>query len=401
MSAAAQEIPRIVHLSADFPDPVEPFKTPVIKTLLDLTHTEFDHVVFSLNRVTPGFGPFVGGMLRNLGRPKLVTHMRSFELGTAMQYLAPPRGLFHATMLYRLGDFLAEEVVRQGQYPALIIGHKLGIEGLATRRLAKRLGVPYGISIQGDTDTKILAARPDLSRALASVFHEAAVVFPFTPWALHKVEAKLGVRQGQSYFLPCPTDLDVPLAPNSGGDGLITCFHLKNHKRKNLGGLANAMSILEGSRPEARLSIIGGGTDEDLRQSIGVAGGAPNITFAGAMDRQRLRERMSSATAFVMPSHRESFGLVFIEALFCGLPIIYPANQAVDGYFDNAPFALKVDAADPESIARAMRIAIEQEGPIKAALAQWQQSAEARRFMRPTIAETFARGIRHAIERPT
>lgn len=397
VSAVALKAPCVVHLSADFPDPIEAFKTPVIRTLLELTSTEFDHVVFSLNRVTPKVGSFVGAMLRNSGRPKLGVEMQPFEHGTALRYYAPSRGLFHATMLYQLGDRLADEIIRQGLHPALIVGHKLGIEGLAARRAAQRLGVPYAISIQGDTDTKVLKARPDLGGALRKVFHEAAMVFPFTPWALRKVEATLGVRKGPCHFLPCPTDLDTPLPPTAGGEGLISCFHLKNHKRKNLAGLAGAMALLAASRPDARLEVIGGGSDEDLRQSMAVAASTPGIAFAGGMGRIQLRERMSSAVAFAMPSHRESFGLVFIEALFCGLPIIYPADQAVDGYFDGAPFALKVDATDPKAIAQAMQTAIEQEVPIKAALAQWQQSDDAKRFMRPAIAATFARGIRQAI----
>ena len=40
-----------------------------------------------------------------------------------------------------------------------------------------------------------------------------------------------------------------------------------------------------------------------------------------------------SAHIFVMPSLTETFGIVFIEALSQGLPLIYTKGQGIDGYF--------------------------------------------------------------------
>lgn len=392
-----QNAPHVIHISADFPDSIEPFKTPVIKTLVHMTQGDFDHEVLSLNRVTPRVLPFVTRLMRGFGRPQAAISFEPFEQGTAISFVAPPKGLFHATMLHQLADALSDRIARQGRQPTLLIGHKLTIEGVVARRIAKRLNVPYAVSIQGDTDTKILRVRPDLAAEFRKVFQEAAVVFPFSPWSLRKVEAKLGQRGGPVIMLPCPTDIDAPVAPVPGGNGFVSCFHLKNHKRKNLAGMVDAMRILNADQAGARLSIIGGGSDRDVNDSRAAIGKVAGIELAGPMNRDQLRERFGTATAFVMPSHRESFGLVFIEALFCGLPIIYPADQAVDGYFDGAPFAIRVDARNPAAIAAAMRKVMTDESAIKRALAQWQNSADARRFMRPAIAANFALGMNSAI----
>ena len=41
---------------------------------------------------------------------------------------------------------------------------------------------------------------------------------------------------------------------------------------------------------------------------------------------------------FIMPSFHETFGLVYLEAMTQGLPIIYTKGQGVDGYFkENSP----------------------------------------------------------------
>jgi glycosyltransferase involved in cell wall biosynthesis len=105
---------------------------------------------------------------------------------------------------------------------------------------------------------------------------------------------------------------------------------------------------------------------------------------------------MNAATAFVLPSRRETFGLVFTEALFAGLPVIYPKGTAIDGYFDGHSFALPVNASDPASIADAMQEAIQREEELKAALSDWQRSSHAKQFQRPSIAANFAAGLIHA-----
>lgn len=389
---------RILHLSGDYPDPIEAFKTPVIRTLVDLTRDQFGHNVLSLNRRSPGPGALAASLIRGGGRPSLKIRSQPFDDGTAIEYFAPGRGIYHATLLRQLGDRLADEIAPEMR-PDLVIGHKLAIEGIAARRMAHRLGVPFAVSIQGDTDTKILQMRPDLAPEFARAFHDAAVVFPFAPWALEKIERRLGKRSGRTIILPCPTDLDQPQTPRiTGSKELVTVFHLKNHRRKNLKGMVEAMRIVARHDPDIRLTVIGGGGEDDIASCQALLNGLSNVTLAGPMNRVQLRERFLAATAFVMPSLRESFGLVFVEALFSGLPIIYPAGTAVDGFFDDAPFAMKVPAHAPDQIAKAICQSVAQEAEAKRSLATWQSSAEAKLFTRESIAAQFSAGLRAAAD---
>lgn len=386
----------ILHLSADYPDPVEPFKTPVIRTLVELTRSKFEHEVLSLNRRSPGAALFAKQVLRGGGCPRIRFTEQPFVDGSAITYDAPSRGIYHASLLRQLGNGLSDRSQTDAK-PDLIVGHKMTIEGIAARRMSKKLAVPYAISIQGDTDTKILNLRPDLAGEFKRIFHEAAVVFPFTPWALHKVEKKLGKRKGPTVVLPCPTALDQPLQPSTTGSReLISVFHLKNYKRKNLKGLAEAMRLLAQSDPEICLTIVGGGSEEDIARCKSMLVGLNNVSLAGPMSHDELRVRFNAAAGFVLPSLRESFGLVFIEALFSGLPVIYPADNAIDGFFDNALFAVRVDARSAEAIAGAMRRLVAQEGETKRALAVWHASATALRFQRKAIGDCFAAGLQAA-----
>ena len=382
------ERPHIVHVSGDFPDPVALDKTKVIQSLVDLTSNEFRHHVVSINRIAPKLDA-----LRFLkkARPQVIP----FEYGEALSYEAPPKGLLHARMLERLGDFLADRL--DAAPPDLLVGHKLTIEGIVVARAAAKLGIPYALSIQGNTDTKILKLRPDLRPRLRKVYHGAACAFPFAPWTQVAVEAYLGARQGQTLVLPCPTDLDTPLAPIDQGNGLISVFHLRHARNKNLAGITAAFEQLPAPLGADGLTIVGGGTAEELQASQAIASHHPGISFEGMLSRPDLRTRLNSASGFVLPSLRESFGLVFIEALFAGLPIIYPKGAAVDGFFDGLPFAVGVDVRKPRELVEAMAMLLREESKLKAELHAWQRSEHARQFTRPEVARHFSTGLNLAL----
>lgn len=380
--------PLVLHLSGDFPDPVDPNKTPVIKTLVELTADRFEHHVVSINRIPTTLGQIcralVGfGPLRGDG-----VEARSFEHGLALTYSAAGRGILHKTYLENLGEWLSEFLAQMTRRPDIIIAHKLTIEGIPVARTAARFGIPYALSIQGNTDAKILKYRPDLKPAFAEIWHYAAGVFPFTPWALRSVEERLGKRSTNTWLLPCPTQLDDCIAPRPGRNRFISAFHLRNHHVKNFDRVVRAFA---GS--EFAIDVVGGGTSDQVAACERIASKTDNVSLIGPRNQSELRPLMNDAIALLMPSRRESFGLVFIEALQSGCPIIYPRGAAVDGYFDDCPFAISVDASSVAAIRSAIKFAADNELELKRQLAEWQNDGAHLRFTRSHIAKVFGDGL--------
>ncbi len=395
-AVSASHRPSVLHLSADYPDAVAGNKTQAIRTLIGLTDEAFDNRVISLNRRGVSTARFAGSALRNLGKPRLELERVAEGPPQAIIYRAPGKGLFHRTMLNQLADELIADV-RETGLPELLVGHKLTVEGLCVHRMAGQLGLPYALTIQGDTDTKILAARPDLVPALRRVYHESAMVVSFAPWSLAEVEAKLGQRSGPAAVIPCPTDLDVMLSPVPDGSGFVSVFHLASMRRKNLAMLVEAMTILPRQGRSATLSIIGGGSEADVAQARTIIGATPGIRLEGPLDRDAIPARLNRAAGLVLPSKRETFGLVFAEALFAGCPIIYPEGRAVAGYFDDCAFAVPVLPHDAAGLARAMADMLDRQAELKAALADWQANGGAKRFSRPAIAQTYTAALHTAL----
>lgn len=390
--------PKILHLSADYPDPINTAKTPVVARLIDLVGERYEHRVISLNRQNPSLSQFVG-LLAGSYMTVPEKDLANFKGGFALNYFAPPRGVLHASILTSLADWIAHRLEKKNAVPDLVVGYKLTIEGIVAQAVAARLGIPYALVIQGNTDQKVLSARPDLVARFRAIFQEAACVFSFAPWARLAVVQRLGERSGPTMDLPCPTVQDTLRTPVEAGATVISVFHLRNHRIKNLSGLAAAMSEIARGNQQCRLQIYGGGSRKETARCAAIVANIPGMELMGPRSQEELRSIMNSAAVLVTPSRRESFGLVFIEALFAGLPIIYPKGASVDGYFDGLPFAIKVDARSTRQISEAICHAITHEKELKAALAKWQSAGGLSRFTHAEIARTYAKGLDAALAR--
>ena len=95
---------------------------------------------------------------------------------------------------------------------------------------------------------------------------------------------------------------------------------------KGLDILIGAMAKLEDAT-DTRLLIVGGtpGHDRELGRLRSMAAGLglqDVVTFTGTVAQGELPTYYSAANVFVLPSHYESFGLVALEAMACGTPVI-------------------------------------------------------------------------------
>ena len=72
-----------------------------------------------------------------------------------------------------------------------------------------------------------------------------------------------------------------------------------------------------------------------------------------------LIEEMRSSDIFVMVSSPETFGLVYVEALSQGLPIVYAKGQGFDGFYDDGLVGYPAVAGNVESIASALKFVMD------------------------------------------
>ncbi|GAB6860728.1 glycosyltransferase family 4 protein [Haloplanus litoreus] len=115
-----------------------------------------------------------------------------------------------------------------------------------------------------------------------------------------------------------PTDESHP-AVDEDRESILVLSRLD--PRKGIDGAVRAFARLD--RPEAELLIAGTGRLEsslkDLATALGVR---EDVRFLGFVDGETLPALYSAVDLFVLPSEYEGFGIVFMEAMACGTPVI-------------------------------------------------------------------------------
>jgi glycosyltransferase involved in cell wall biosynthesis len=123
---------------------------------------------------------------------------------------------------------------------------------------------------------------------------------------------------------------------------------------KNVGRLLEALAVLRQTRPDTTLELVGdgheaGGPAHRWARDRGLAAG---VTFRGHVDRSRLPAIVGQADVFVHPSREEGFGMVLIEAMALGVPVVGGARAgAVPWVLDEGRAGVLTDVGDAGAIA--------------------------------------------------
>ncbi len=78
-------------------------------------------------------------------------------------------------------------------------------------------------------------------------------------------------------------------------------------------------------RSEARLALIGGGSDEivsDLKKMLSDEGIASNVDILGHLNNESVYRYLKSSKIFIFTSREEGWGISIAEAMACGLPVV-------------------------------------------------------------------------------
>lgn len=127
--------------------------------------------------------------------------------------------------------------------------------------------------------------------------------------------------------------------------------------KKNIARVLQAYArYRDGSQDRRELHIIGyGPLREELESEAARLGVADAVKFLGAQEIGEVAKAMAAAAALILASTEEQFGLVVIEALAAGLPVIVSsAAGATDMLVRNLDNGIVIDPYDVESIVRAM-----------------------------------------------
>ena len=379
----------IIHISNDFPDILDSDKTKAVQHLVDGA-PEFRHIVYSLNRVDGWKG------------------MATLPFGedrTAIAYKALPKGILWEPRLKEVGEFIIQDLEQRNIVPDLIHGHKFTVEGLIAKQLADHYKKPFVLNIQGDTDTKILDVKRRFHGDYQKIINQASIVFPFAKWPIAHIKRYLQIDEQKVRLLPVVPGINE-LSPASAVDAskFLTVFHLDSWNRKNLQGMMEAIEILGRTDKDLHLDVYGRGSPATLikvKALIKSMGMADRVTLKGPVPNGNLPALMKEYVGFILPSKRESYGLVYAEALFSGLPVLFSKDRGIDGIFETEKIGYACDPFNAQDIADGIRHLQDKQEELKHSIAELQQSGALDIIRKDYILETYRNALRDVLSPST
>ncbi len=226
-------------------------------------------------------------------------------------------------------------------HPYVVVLH--GVEAWRRQRLRDRWGlgrVSGFLSCSQHTHRYFIRYNPELARVPVHV----------TGWGTNAsgaMERTDGASPGRGCRFLCVSRL-------SAGD--------RFGRSRGVGGLYKGFTVLldamrEVSRrmPEAALDIVGAGDARaEIERHASAAGVAGAVRFLGELTDEAMARSYREADVFVLPSEREGFGIVFVEAMARGLPCVGVSAGAVPEVIENGVGGMLVPPGDAAALADAM-----------------------------------------------
>ncbi len=203
-----------------------------------------------------------------------------------------------------------------------------------------------------------------------------------------------GVEPGRIRVVPEPIELDrwrsaLDTAEELPRDppGILCVAHL--YPRKDVGGLLEAVARI---RSSAILRVVGVGPElERLKTLAARLRLQGRVEFAGQVSYARLAAEYRRATVFCLPSRQEGFGIVFLEAMAAGLPIVAARAGAVPEVLGDGECGTLVPPGNAAALAAAVEAFLED--PAIRTRSSEAGLARVRRFDAPAVAEQFLEAI--------
>lgn len=209
--------------------------------------------------------------------------------------------------------------------------------------------------LQYDEIGKQYGHRPDRLAPVAQakhavnswVFRKAKRLVPWSEWAAHSLAKSYGVPASRIEVIPPGTDLNRfhPVARPSETSGPVRLLFVGGDFVRKGGDV-----LLRWFRtaPAAKNCVLHLVTRDDVPSVPGV------VRHRLSYEDPRLTELYQTADIFVMPTRAECFGIVFTEAMACGVPVVTCPVGGVPEVVSDGETGLMVKPGDVQSLGQAL-----------------------------------------------
>ena len=266
--------------------------------------------------------------------------------------------------------FVWHAITEAQQYDTVVLGHiNLAIMGIIMQLINPHLRlilIAHGLEVwqpQKGIKKKLLTnvaqiycvshfTRGELMRHHSFLTFQQCVVFPNTLDAYFTLPP----------VIEKPADLVVQYGITDTTRIILTVTRLQSFEKYK--GYDTVIRLIPGllqTHPHTLYYIIGKADASEQRRieaTIRELGLEEKVKLLGFVPDELLQAHYVLADVFIMPSHKEGFGIVFIEAMACGLPVIAGNKDGSRDALLNGKLGTLVDPDDPDAILQALQAAL-------------------------------------------
>ncbi len=243
-----------------------------------------------------------------------------------------------------------KRVIKKWGKPDIIHGHFSG-NSYAVMQIAKKNNIPL-ITTEHGTNILNINRKSDTEKKAYAVYKNSDRVICVST-ALKNAVSEF--YNGKVDIIPniLSSNFKLISTEKSKEFTFITVSNLVPHKNVDL--VIKAFAKFIQAVPNARLIIAGDGSEmpklTQLAKDLNVL---EKVEFKGRVENSLLPHMYNSAHCFVLPSKYETFGVVYIEAMACGLPVITTSNTAENGIV-NSGNGIAVESYTEDNVLKAMK----------------------------------------------
>jgi len=287
-----------------------------------------------------------------------VTVHRAKVFGRSARATASFISMFH---FLSAGTRLADSLIEKHQFDVINTWFAVP-SGLVGGRVAKRHNIPHLLTVIGGD-----IYDPSKWYSPHSFYPSSAAV----KWAIKRADALVAIssdiaNRTREYFQYKPEipvislgikDPDyvpknrIELGLDPSNKYIVT---LGRHvRRKDYPTLLKAIAKLD--RDDVKLLMIGDGPEQgNLKNLASELDVSEHVHFKGFLSQEEKCQTLAASDLFVLASLHEGFGVVYLEAMYCGLPVIAASEGGQTDLLDNGKTGFLVPIGDVDQMCEAL-----------------------------------------------
>jgi glycosyltransferase involved in cell wall biosynthesis len=279
-------------------------------------------------------------------RPNSIGKAAQYEDKTALNVVgSKPLKKYHRILFRNKINHLYKDLDEKLDLKTFDLVHATTIygDGAVALKIYENYGIPYILAVRSTDVNLFLRFRKDLNPLMKSILINAKkIIFISESMANNFFKNPSIKKLEENLKSKCETiynGLDKFWLQN-----IATKKSLRPHKllfigkfNRNKNALNLIYAVLKSHQEDQpiTLDLIGEGGRQERKIILLAEKHKDIIKYHGPVyDKNELRKIFNSSDIFAMTSIAETFGLVYVEALSQGLPILFTKNQGIDGTFE-------------------------------------------------------------------